>query len=283
MATRLSPTVSPDTEFFWTGLRDHKLLIQRCTECQALRQPPRPMCPTCTSLDWDTVESSGRGTVYSYVMPQHPPMPFMEYPYIVALIELDEGVRLVSNLSRHRARRCRGRHARRSVLRTFDNDLVAAPVPARPLSEACEDNGLHVHRGTRHDHQGRAPALRAPRHTRAPHRTGGRRRALRPGAVEASSRRPTSSELRCRRPSEAAVMASSSWHCCSQRWGGASRRCRSTPPFFSGADPHRPARRRTASRSGHLPDVVKRQPPAHRGVDRTRPLRPDRARDHRAP
>lgn len=40
----------------------------------------------------------GRGTVYSYVMPQHPPMPFMDYRYIVALIELDEGVRLVSNL-----------------------------------------------------------------------------------------------------------------------------------------------------------------------------------------
>jgi uncharacterized OB-fold protein len=98
MATRLAPTVSPDTEFFWNGLRDHKLLIQRCTGCQALRQPPRPMCPMCNSLDWDTVESSGRGTVYSYVMPQHPPMPLMEYPYIVALVELDEGVRLVSNL-----------------------------------------------------------------------------------------------------------------------------------------------------------------------------------------
>jgi hypothetical protein len=42
MATRLAPTVSPDTEFFWNGLRDHKLLIQRCTRCQVLRQPPRP-------------------------------------------------------------------------------------------------------------------------------------------------------------------------------------------------------------------------------------------------
>lgn len=98
MATRLAPTLSPDTEFFWNGLRDHKLLIQRCKDCRALRAPARPMCPNCTSLHWDTVESSGRGTVYSYVMPQHPPMPLMEYPYIVALIELDEGVRLVSNL-----------------------------------------------------------------------------------------------------------------------------------------------------------------------------------------
>ena len=98
MAMRLAPSVSPDTEFFWNGLRDRKLLIQRCTGCQTLRQPARPMCPSCNSLDWDTVEASGRGTVYSYVMPQHPPMPLMEYPYIVALIELEEGIRLVSNV-----------------------------------------------------------------------------------------------------------------------------------------------------------------------------------------
>ena len=98
MATRLAPTISPDSEFFWKGCRENKLLIQRCTGCQRLRQPARPMCPTCNSLDWDTKESTGRGTVYSYVMPQHPPMPLMEYPYIVVLVELDEGVRLVSNL-----------------------------------------------------------------------------------------------------------------------------------------------------------------------------------------
>jgi uncharacterized OB-fold protein len=98
MATRLAPTVSPDSEFFWTGLRENRLLIQRCRGCRALRHPARPMCPACNSLEWDTVESTGRGTVYSYVMPQHPPMPLMEYPYIVALVELDENVRLVSNL-----------------------------------------------------------------------------------------------------------------------------------------------------------------------------------------
>ena len=98
MAKRLPPTVSPDTEFFWKGLRDRTLLIQRCADCGQLRQPPRPMCPHCTSLEWDTVTATGRGTVHSYVVPQYPPMPFMEYPYIVALIDLEEGVRLVSNL-----------------------------------------------------------------------------------------------------------------------------------------------------------------------------------------
>lgn len=99
MATRLAPAITKDTEFFWNGLRDNKLLIQRCGGCGRLRHPPRPMCPHCRSLDWAAVESSGRGTVYSYVMPHEPKFPFFEYPYIVVLVELEEGVRLVSNLT----------------------------------------------------------------------------------------------------------------------------------------------------------------------------------------
>ncbi|OBI97857.1 nucleic acid-binding protein [Mycobacterium alsense] len=98
MATRLAPSISPDTEFFWSGLKDHKLLIQRCADCKTLRVPPRPMCGNCQSLSWDSVESSGRGTVYSFVMPQYPLLPFLQYPYVVVLVELDEGVRIVSNL-----------------------------------------------------------------------------------------------------------------------------------------------------------------------------------------
>ena len=98
MASRLAPAIGPDTEFFWNGLRERKLLIQRCGGCGALRHPPRPMCPKCRSLDWDAIESSGRGTVYSYVMPHEPRFPFFDYPYIVVLVDLDEGVRLVSNL-----------------------------------------------------------------------------------------------------------------------------------------------------------------------------------------
>jgi len=98
MASRPAPTIGPDTEFFWNGLREHKLLIQRCNGCGALRHPPRPMCPKCRSLDWDTIEASGRGTVYSYVMPHEPRFPFLDYPYIVVLVELAEGIRVVSNL-----------------------------------------------------------------------------------------------------------------------------------------------------------------------------------------
>ncbi|MDZ7675821.1 MAG: Zn-ribbon domain-containing OB-fold protein [Acidimicrobiales bacterium] len=98
MSMRLAPSMSPDTQFFWDGLEEHKLLIQRCADCGELRHPPRPMCPSCSSLAWDTVEASGRGTVHSFVMPQHPQDPFVEHPYIVALVDLEEGPRLVSNL-----------------------------------------------------------------------------------------------------------------------------------------------------------------------------------------
>ena len=98
MSDRLAPTTTPDTRFWWDALKDGTLLIQRCAGCKTLRHPPRPMCPHCNALTWDTVESSGRGEVFSFVMPLHPPYPWFEYPFIVVLVDLEEGVRLVSNL-----------------------------------------------------------------------------------------------------------------------------------------------------------------------------------------
>jgi uncharacterized protein len=98
VSVRLSPVVTRDTEFFWNGVQEHKLLIQRCAACEQFRHPPRPMCPSCNSLDWSAVEASGRGTGFSFVVPRHPQFPFMEYPYIVALVELEEGTRIVTNI-----------------------------------------------------------------------------------------------------------------------------------------------------------------------------------------
>jgi uncharacterized OB-fold protein len=56
------------------------------------------MCPKCHSLEWETLEASGRGRVYSYVVAHHPQIPPFEYPNLIALVELEEGTRLVSNL-----------------------------------------------------------------------------------------------------------------------------------------------------------------------------------------
>jgi uncharacterized OB-fold protein/acyl dehydratase len=95
---RPAPAINDDNRFFWEGVERGELLIQRCAGCGALRHPPRPMCPRCRSLEWDTVAASGRGSVHSYVVPEHPRLPAFPEPYVVALIDLDEGTRLVSNL-----------------------------------------------------------------------------------------------------------------------------------------------------------------------------------------
>lgn len=95
---RSFPATSPDTEFFWEGAREGKLLAQRCSGCRALRHPPGPACPVCHSLDYDIVELSGRGVLYSYVVQHHPAAPGFDGPALVAAVELEEGVRLVSNL-----------------------------------------------------------------------------------------------------------------------------------------------------------------------------------------
>jgi len=95
---RFRPIENHDTKFFWEGVRDGKLLIQRCKTCGTLRHPPGPMCPSCQSLDWDTVASSGKGTVYSFVVMHHPQIPPFEYPNSILLVELEEGTRLVSQV-----------------------------------------------------------------------------------------------------------------------------------------------------------------------------------------
>ena len=98
MSERLAPSMTPDTQFFWDGAKAHTLLVARCSDCRELRHPPRPMCPHCNSLAWDAIEASGRGSVFSFVMPRHPRYPWFEEDYIVALVELEEGVRLVTNI-----------------------------------------------------------------------------------------------------------------------------------------------------------------------------------------
>ena len=97
-ARRPRPATSRDTEFFWEGVARGELLIQRCASCGTLRHPPRPACGVCRSFEWDTIASSGRGEVYSRVVVHHPVVPPFEAPYVVALVALEEGVRLVSNV-----------------------------------------------------------------------------------------------------------------------------------------------------------------------------------------
>jgi uncharacterized OB-fold protein len=86
-----------DQDFFWDGVKAGKLLIQKCLDCGVLRQPPGPMCPRCQSLKWTPHEARGRGTVFSWIISKHPSQPD-DTPRMVAVIELEEGIRMVSNL-----------------------------------------------------------------------------------------------------------------------------------------------------------------------------------------
>ena len=97
-AKRPLPGISDDTRFFWDGARAGKLLIQRCKGCGELRHPPGPVCPSCHSFEWDTVEASGRGTVYSFVVMHYPEVPPFDHPNPIVLVELEEGTRLISQI-----------------------------------------------------------------------------------------------------------------------------------------------------------------------------------------
>lgn len=95
---RPRPVVNRDNAGFWEGVARRRLLIQRCGDCGTLRFPWLPGCAACGSPEWDTVEASGEGSVYSYVVMHHPRFEAFDPPYAVGLIELAEGVRIVSNV-----------------------------------------------------------------------------------------------------------------------------------------------------------------------------------------
>jgi len=94
----IRPMVNRDSQFFWDGAREGELRLQRCNACQALRHPPGPACPECGALDRGYEVASGLGTVFSYVIHRHPPVPGKELPIVIALIDLDEGLRMVGEV-----------------------------------------------------------------------------------------------------------------------------------------------------------------------------------------
>jgi uncharacterized OB-fold protein len=95
---RPAPVLTDDNEGFWRAAVERRFVIQRCRHCGARHHPPRPMCPDCRSLDLEMADVSGRGVVYSYSVLHHPQHPAFSYPVIAVLVDLDEEVRVVSNL-----------------------------------------------------------------------------------------------------------------------------------------------------------------------------------------
>ena len=93
------PMVNRDSQFFWDGTRAGELRIQKCNVCGARRFPPGPACQSCAAYDRGYDVAAGTGTVFSYVVHRHPPVPGKELPVVIALIDLDEGVRMVGEVA----------------------------------------------------------------------------------------------------------------------------------------------------------------------------------------
>jgi uncharacterized OB-fold protein len=93
--THAAPCSNRDFDFYYEGLEQGQLLVQRCAGCGLMRNPPGPCCPACRSLQWDTVPLKGTGSIYSWTVHCHPPLPDFTVPHPVALVELDEGLRMV--------------------------------------------------------------------------------------------------------------------------------------------------------------------------------------------
>ena len=101
MSRNLPPPVSnPDSQVYWDGARENRLMIRKCKSCGTTHFLPRYLCPSCWSTELEWVAASGRGTVHSYTVIRRAPLPEFadRVPYLVALIDLEEGPRMMANI-----------------------------------------------------------------------------------------------------------------------------------------------------------------------------------------
>ena len=83
---------------YWEGCKRHELLVQKCEDCGKLTFVPQPACMHCLSQKLQWVKGTGRGTVYSYTTIWRPQTPAFEVPYVVAIIDMDDGYQMMSNV-----------------------------------------------------------------------------------------------------------------------------------------------------------------------------------------
>ena len=97
------PVATPESQPYWDGLKEHKLMLPTCDDCGP-HFYPRPFCPMPKCFNWDIkwMEASGKGKVHTFVISHQPIPPYNTEdnppPYVIAVIELEEGPRMMSNL-----------------------------------------------------------------------------------------------------------------------------------------------------------------------------------------
>lgn len=98
MQDRPIPRPTALSKPFWDGTREGRLRLQKCRDCGAFRWSPQWLCIACHSENFDWTECSGRGTVYSYTIVERPPLPSFEPGYVLAVVELEEGPLMLTNI-----------------------------------------------------------------------------------------------------------------------------------------------------------------------------------------
>jgi uncharacterized OB-fold protein len=93
-------TRSPEADPFWEGCRQGRIMLPWCSSCHRPHFYPRTFCPNCCSADIEWREASGRGTIYTFAVVRQPiERAFADLvPYVIAIVELDEGVRMLSHI-----------------------------------------------------------------------------------------------------------------------------------------------------------------------------------------
>jgi len=91
------PQPTPETQHFWDGTKENQLRLQRCDDCSHCYFPPRPFSPNCASRSVSVFQASGKASLYSYVI-NHRPHPAFDGPYAIAVVELEEGPRMMTNI-----------------------------------------------------------------------------------------------------------------------------------------------------------------------------------------
>ena len=99
-AGKFLPRPRPETEVWWESCREHELMIQRCSKCGAFQFYPRIICSSCASGQIEWVQSAGRGKVVTFTICRVPVAEAYaaDVPYVVALIQLQEGPTMMSNI-----------------------------------------------------------------------------------------------------------------------------------------------------------------------------------------
>ncbi|HEY1818469.1 MAG TPA: Zn-ribbon domain-containing OB-fold protein [Trebonia sp.] len=131
------PAMTELTAPYWAGAREGRLVVQECLACRQLRHPPLPRCPHCHSAELGWRAMSGDGTVYTYTVVRHPThFAFADkIPYVLAIVELAEGPRLVSALTGIAPAEVRVGQPVRAVFREVAAGVTLPyfePAPGRP-------------------------------------------------------------------------------------------------------------------------------------------------------